>query len=578
MRIVGQNFLYRMIQLKGSEPRSRGSHERLKLTHRLEIATPRMFGARRTEQQPRRLRSPKNQLHRYGLATILAFSLVVGGCSKGPTPLDQSPASGQLKHFIAEKKAQATAAAATEKQEMLPEFKEIFAAAEKGDWETVSNRFEGSREFATKYSGRTTAGSTSAGFSIRRFLADWWRRISEKADEAKMKQLHGTQWEDVKEIRGMFDCLASDVELDKHFVTLGQDIIHSIPKESIYLGGSDPGRWTVTALQTSHVKGDPFFTLTQNAMADPSYLEYLRSMFGTKIYIPTANDSQKCFQDYMEDAQLRILHDQTSPADPKQIKPGEDVRVDGSGHVQVSGQVAVMAINAELVKVVFDHETNHEFYVEESFPLDWMFPHLEPHGLIMKINREPMAELSDEVIRKDHEFWRQRLAPVIGDWLKDDTSVQEVCAFADKVFVKHDFAGFKGDPRIVTADWPKWMSKLRSSIGGMYQWRLGTAPSGGIVPEQYIAKGEARDRLIKETDFAYRQAFAVCPYSPEVVYRYAQFLVNQKRAQDALAVTEIAMRASQGKADAQSFRTLLDNLKSVRSQESPTPAGSQSKP
>jgi hypothetical protein len=513
------------------------------------------------------------------LATILAFGLAAGGCSKkGPTPLDQSPVSGQLKHFIAEKKAQANAAAVAEKQEMLPEFKDIFAAAERGDWQTVSNEFEGLRAFSTKYSGRTTAGSASAGFSIRRFVGDWWRRMSEKADEAKMKQLHGTQWEDMKEIWGTFDCLASDAELDKHFVTLGQDIIRSIPAGSIYLGGSDPGRWTVTALQTSHVNGDPFFTLTQNAMADMSYLEYLRSMYGAKIYIPTANDSQKCFQDYMEDAQRRILHDQTSPADPKQIKPGEDVRVDGSGHVQVSGQVAVMAINAELVNVIFDHETNREFYVEESFPLDWMYPHLEPHGLIMKINREPLAELSHEVIRKDHEFWKQRLAPVIGDWLKDDTSVQEICAFAEKLFVKHDFNGFKGDPRIVNADWPKWMSKLRGSIGGVYQWRLGKAPSGGIVPEPFIARGEVRDRLIKETDFAYRQAFAVCPYSPEVVYRYSQFLVDQKRTQDALAVAEIAMRASQGKPDAQTFRNLLDNLKSIRSQESQKPAAAPSAP
>jgi hypothetical protein len=55
------------MQLKGErarlgrrEPRPRGSHERSKLTHCLVIATPRMFGARRTEQQPRRLRSPRN--------------------------------------------------------------------------------------------------------------------------------------------------------------------------------------------------------------------------------------------------------------------------------------------------------------------------------------------------------------------------------------------------------------------------------------------------------------------------------------------------------------------------------------
>jgi hypothetical protein len=504
-------------------------------------------------------------------ATILSLGLLVGGCSKKPTPLDQSPASVQLKHFIAEKKAQATAAAAADKQEMLPEFKSIFAAAYKGDWETVSNKFDELQKFAAQQRQKATTTAPSR-FWISRLLANLRKRIFEKGDEAMSGRLHGTQWEAVREVYGAFDCLASDVDKDKHFVTLGQDIIRSIPPGSIYFGGSDPGRWTVTALQTSHVNGDPFFTLTQNAMADPTYLEYLRSMYGRKIYIPTGNDSQKCFQDYMEDAQRRILHDQTSPAEPKQVKPGEDVRVDGNGHVQVSGQVAVMAINAELLKVIFDHETNREFYVEESFPLDWMYPHLEPHGLIMKINREPLAELPNNVLRTDHEFWIKQVAPIIGDWLKDDTSVQDICAFVNKVYLKHDFSGFKGDPRLVSDDWPKWMSKLRGSIGGIYSWRIGLAPSGGIVPDESIAKGAARDRMIKEADFAYRQAFALCPGLPEVVFRYTTFLVNQKRAGDALAVAETAVALHKGEPDADQFRTLLNNLKSIQSQKSANPA------
>jgi hypothetical protein len=504
-------------------------------------------------------------LWRYATA-ILAFGLFVCGCGKGPTPLDQSPASGQLKHFIAEKKAQAEAAAAAGNQEMLPEFKAIFAAAEKGDGQTVSNDFEDLEKLSARYRKRIGTTTAPSRFSLRRFLADLRERILEKGDEAVVKQLHGTQWEDVKEVCGTFDCLASDAEKDKHFVTLGQEIISSIPAGSIYLGGSDPGRWTVTALQTSQVKGDPFFTLTQNVMADPTYLEYLRGMYGTRIYIPTGNDSQKCFQDYMEDAQRRIMHDQSAASEPRQVKPGEDVKVDTSGHVQISGQVAVMSVNARLVKVIFDHETNREFYVEESFPLDWMYPYLEPHGLIMKINHAPLAELPDDVIRKDHEFWIKQVTPVIGDWLREDTSVQEICGFVDKVYLKHDFSGFKGDPRVVSDDWPKWMAKLRSAIGGIYEWRTGVDPAGGVVPPESVAKGEARDRMLKEADFAYRQAFALCPGSPEVVFRYAQFLADQKRSADAQAVVEIAMKAHQGAADANLFQQLRDSLKNATDQ------------
>ena len=54
---------------------------------------------------------------------------------------------------------------------------------------------------------------------------------------------------------------------------------------------------------------------------------------------------------------------------PGQIMPGEDVHVDPSGKMQVSGQVAVMMINGLLCKVIFDHNPNNEFYIEESFPL-----------------------------------------------------------------------------------------------------------------------------------------------------------------------------------------------------------------
>jgi hypothetical protein len=184
----------------------------------------------------------------------------------------------------------------------------------------------------------------------------------------------------------------------------------------------------------------------------------------------------------------------------------------------------------------------------------------------MKINREPLAELPDEVIRKDHEFWKQRLVPVIGDWLKEDTSVQDICAFVEKVYLKHDFSGFKGDPRVVSDDWASWMSKMRSSIGGIYLWRLGYAPSGGIVPAESIAKGAAHDRMIKEADFAYRQAFALCPGSPEAVYRYTQFLVNQKRMDDAVAVAETGMKATKGKDAQNQFSNLINNLKSMRAQ------------
>ena len=65
----------------------------------------------------------------------------------------------------------------------------------------------------------------------------------------------------------------------------------------------------------------------------------------------------------------------------------------------------VIGIRELLTKTIFDKNPDREFYVEESFPLDWMYPYLEPHGLIMKINRQPLPEMSDEIVQRDRDYW-----------------------------------------------------------------------------------------------------------------------------------------------------------------------------
>jgi hypothetical protein len=238
------------------------------------------------------------------------------------------------------------------------------------------------------------------------------------------------------------------------------------------------------------------------------------------------------------------------------------------GKIQVQGQIAVMAINGLLVKMIFDKNPGREFYIEESFPLDWMFPNLSPNGLIMKINRQPLTELSEEMVRRDHEYWRGRVAGMLGDWLSGETSVQKVAEFAEKVYARKDLNGFKGDPRYVENDYAcKCFSKWRSGIAGIYTWRVG-ALNGVPTPPEYLARaGADRERMIKEADFAFRQAFALCPYSPEAVFRYVNFLKSQNRASDALRIAEAAQHCAppmgdvKGNGSAAQFENLVKELK-----------------
>ncbi len=411
-------------------------------------------------------------------------------------------------------------------------------------------------------------------------------------------------------------------------------------RDAILFGGTDPGRFAPTYMifcdsfipHKCQPEADQNFDrrdvyiITQNALADPTYLQYIRSQYyrsdetnydtpffqevlrgkdehekyspyyGTnilarmaynlldkpiydmgarvetrrrkegvfppkEIYTPNPEDSQQAFTDYMNDAQQRIFHDQSHPNEQRQVKPGEDVHVDAGGHVQVSGQVAVMAINGLLTKVIFDRNPTNEFFVEESFPLDWMFPNLTPFGVIMKINREPLPALSKEVLERDHDFWAKYSERLIGNWITYDTKVKEITDFAERVYMHHDFTGFKGDLKFIRDDQgQKAFSKLRSSIAGIYAWRLGQPPSGGVMPMQYIATGTNRADVEKEADFAFKQAFAFCPYSPEAVYRYVQLLVNMHKVPDALLVAETAQKLDPYNGQ---FAYLINNLKAM---------------
>jgi hypothetical protein len=242
----------------------------------------------------------------------------------------------------------------------------------------------------------------------------------------------------------------------------------------------------------------------------------------------------------------------------KQLKPGEDVHVDAAtGQVQVSGQVAVMEINGLLAKIIFDQNSNREFYVEESFPLEWMYPYLEPNGIIFKLNRQPLPGLSDEIVQRDHDYWTQTVTPMIGGWLNSGTTIAEIAAFAEKVYARHDFSGFTGDPQFIQNAYShKMFSKERSSIAGLYAWRA-----------QHATDAAEKKRMNNEADFAFRQAWALCPYSPEAVVRYANLLMSESRFSDALLVAETAAKMPEMKGpDGDQMRGLADQLKNIQQQ------------
>ena len=422
----------------------------------------------------------------------MLLGLCLVRAQRQPEKLVPPGLEGQVKQFFIEKHAQAEALAKVEKQEQAPEIWDFFTAGENADWATVANLYRTLRRGAYQYEGGR-----------------------------KDKRLETMVWQPVNECFGAYENCAN---MEESYVTMfAREILDSLPRSSIYFGGTDPGRWLVTAFSKSHPKADPCYTLTQNALADGLYLKYVRTMYGDRIATPTDDDSQKAFQSYMDDAQQRLK-------DGK-LKPGENVTM-VDGKVQVSGQVAVMAINALIARRIFDANPHKEFFIEESFPLDWMYPHLAPHGLIMKLNRKPLPEMPNDLVRKDRDYWLRLTDGALGKWLTPTTSVAAICEFADTVFGSKEPGDYKCDVRFVRNDYAcKTYSKLRSSIAGVYAWRAKNSTSK-----------DEKVRMVEAADFAFRQAFALCPYSPEAVFRYANLLTEQDRKKEALLLAETAYR------------------------------------
>ncbi len=237
---------------------------------------------------------------------------------------------------------------------------------------------------------------------------------------------------------------------------------------SIFFGGTDPGRFVPTyMIYSARVRPDVYL-ITQNALADDTYMSVERDLYGDEIWIPSKEDSAESFNIYVSEVQSG------------KRQANADLKIE-NGRVQVTGALGVMEINGVLTKMMFDHERlRHSFYVEESYVIQWMYPYLSPHGLIMKINPDK-DPINESIVRNDMEFW---------DWYHRRL-------LRDPAF-RRDFPAQKS------------FSKLRAAIAGLY----------------------AHMGYYQTADTAFREAVLLYPASPEATFRYAQEVLMPMRKWD----------------------------------------------
>jgi len=281
----------------------------------------------------------------------------------------------------------------------------------------------------------------------------------------------------------------------------GRDMLADLPKDSFVFGGTDPGRFVPTYMILSESfedqknKRDPNFDrrdlyiITQNALADAFYNQYIRNHYSTDrpaprgwvdkwlgrdkhfpkapLVLPRQEDIMAIYQAAIEKKQR----------DPSAVDPNSDPTV----------------LNSLVGEWIWQRNKDQRpFFVEESFPMEWSYPNAIPHGLCYEIKKDPVPVLNPDLVQGDMDYWREYI-----DHLKKDPR------FEDDIDAQRSF------------------SKLRNTGGNIYKWR----------------------KMDQAAEQAYRQALELWPGNTETLNNFSDLLLKQKRAPELRDFLEKASRA-----------------------------------
>lgn len=288
-------------------------------------------------------------------------------------------------------------------------------------------------------------------------------------------------------------CSQRDRWFGWHF---GHDMLYDLPQSSVFFGGTDPGRFIPTymifgeSVQPPWVKRDPNFDrrdlyiITQNTLLDPFYLKYLRDQ-----YTEARPLVKNAFERWLGRDRIYPQGPLVLPTQDDINKIIKDVVVENKNNSFARTDYIFKANTAVAEWIFQKNKDKHDFFVEESFKMEWTYPYAIPHGLCYQLSREKLDKIPADVVKKDMRFWKEYGAML------------------------HDNPRFKGDP-----DAPRTFAKLRTAIGNIYNFR----------------------GMFKEAEMAWRQALELWPASDEALTCLTHLLVKQKRFDEAVSICENA--------------------------------------
>jgi tetratricopeptide (TPR) repeat protein len=336
----------------------------------------------------------------------------------------------------------------------------FFDAIESGDWKEIDAQWKVMAEHSGQYE----------------YSKDHWEDLN-------------PFWPSVLDAYGVAE-QAHDWPAQK-LLDYGNAILDSLRPGMVYVGGTDPGRW-IPELLNDTSSGEQHIIVTQNAFADGRYLEFMQQLYGERFLALTMDDSKRAFEEYKADAQRRLEHDQQFPDEPKQIRPGEDPKL-VDGKLQVSGQVAVMAINEKLLQMLMAKNPNLSFAIEQSFPMKSTYENATPVGPIMELGvRDEQNALTRERAGQSVDYWRATTQQLLSDPQADSDDVR------------------------------------------MSYAKLALNQAALLLDRHYAAEAEQ----------TYRLALELAPSSREAVFTYVNLLTEQNRVEEAIPIAEKALQWS----------------------------------
>lgn len=249
----------------------------------------------------------------------------------------------------------------------------FFDAVEGGDWNEIKAAFDA-----------INGGESNAGQSSERLpeVTALWGPIIDAYGAAEQVNLWPAQ----------------------KLLDYGNEVLGALRPGQVYVGGTDEGRW-IPSLLNETAEGERRIVITQNGLADGTYSEYLRFLYGDRFNALTEEDSTTTFSAFIADARKRLEHDRQFPNEPKQVRENEQLSME-DGRVQVAGMVAVMDINQRLLQLLMEKNPDLSFALQESFPLRETYSQAVPLGPIMELGVQDQNTFTTERAAASVDYWK----------------------------------------------------------------------------------------------------------------------------------------------------------------------------